>query len=172
MTTVTAKVIILPTPVEPELVDHSRTALVPHSGEEIEGSGSEGHPVAIVTPRTTVNPPIVDHSRTTPGPHSGEEIEGSGIDGHPVAIVTSRTTHIGHDGQGHIVAVTTTTSGPDEGSGSGLTEHEGNMGFCFTYFSISKAKLNSLLYSQQCIYSFLILSVSLKSNLCQYHHVW
>ena len=148
----TVKVIILPTPVEPEIVDHSRTTQVPHGGEEIEGSGSEGHPVAMVTPRTTVTPPIVDHSRTTPGPHSGEEIEGSGIDGHPVAIVTSRTTHIGHDGQGHIVAVTTTTSGPDEGSGSGQTEHEGNMGFCFTYFSISKANSAEFLAIYSTVY--------------------
>ena len=138
------KVLILPTPVEPEIIEHSRTTPNPHSGEEIEGSGGEGQPGAMVTSGTMATNPVLDHSRSTPGPHSGEEIEGSGNDGHPVDIATSSTTHIGHEGQGHIIAVTTTTRGHEEGSGSGQgqTEHEGNLRFLFFFLLFRAAMQN------------------------------
>ena len=80
-TTTQVKIVILPTPAQPEPVGgESITHRLP-GGDEVEGSGSEGHLPIIPTT-----------------PNGGHEGQGHGNEGHLVALTT--TPHENHEAEG------------------------------------------------------------------------
>ena len=95
------KVLILPTPVQPEIVGgENRTDH--HDDHDGDGHASEGHPISV---------------STTPG--EAQEIPGDGNEGPRVAITTTpdRIHEAEGHSEGHLVTITTTPTAHHEGEG-------------------------------------------------------